>query len=50
MSRPCRIGSTPEMPSRWLTRLPAPEPRAATRTRIERIRSTTSATVRKYGA
>ena len=32
MSRRCRIGSTPLMPSRWLTRLPAPEPRAATRT------------------
>ena len=34
ISRPCAIGSTPEMPSRWLTRLPAPEPRAATRTPI----------------
>jgi hypothetical protein len=30
MSKPCCMGSTPDMPSRWLTKLPAPDPRAAT--------------------
>ena len=38
------------MPSRWLTKLPAPEPRIAQRMPAARIRSATSATVRKYGA
>ncbi len=50
MSSPCSTGSAWAMPSRWLTREPAPEPRAATRTPRSRTSSTTWATVRKYVA
>lgn len=50
INRLCLIGSTPEIPSKWLTKLPAPEPRAATRTFISRIMSTTWATVNTYPA
>ncbi len=49
-SRWCSIGSTAEIRSRWLTRLPAPDPRACTRMPMSRMSSTTSATVRKYGS
>ena len=47
MSRSCSIGSIALMPSRWLTKLPAPEPRTAQRMPRALMRSATSATVRK---
>ena len=43
----CLIGSTPDIPNKWLIKLPAPDPRAATRTFIVRIMSTTWATVNR---
>ncbi|OLT30842.1 hypothetical protein BJF79_38185 [Actinomadura sp. CNU-125] len=47
ISRSCRSGSRSPMPIRWLTRLPAPEPRIAQRMPRERISAAASATVRK---
>jgi len=47
MSRSYSSGSIALMPSRWLTKLPAPEPRMAQRMPAFLMRSATSATVRK---
>jgi hypothetical protein len=47
MSRSCSSGSIALMPSRWLMKLPAPEPLIAQRMPACLILIATSATVRK---